>query len=101
MNANTTSSNVVNGGAQALQALGAGAEAGRLALEEVKSLTSSIENAASVTAEDVEELGDAVQKVRILITSIHVDCISIRHQYAQLTFAHGSDNAFLEYYSFC
>jgi len=63
MNANTTSQGVVDGGAHALQALGAGAEAGRIALEEVKALTLQIEQAEEVSEADVALLGDSVQKL--------------------------------------
>ena len=63
MNANGTSEAVVKKGAAALQALGAGEEMGRVALEEVKTLSANLEKAAEITEDMVLALGEAVQRL--------------------------------------
>jgi hypothetical protein len=63
MNANGTSEIVLRAGAAALSALGAGEEAGRICLEEVRSLTLAVEKSSEVTEDQITHLGEAVQRL--------------------------------------
>ena len=63
MNAHGTNASVLRGGAAALAALGAGEDAARICLEEVRALTHGIEAATEVTPAAVDELGAAVQRL--------------------------------------
>jgi hypothetical protein len=67
MNKNGTSVEIVQAGAKALSKLGTGAEAGRVCVEEVVSLSSTVESADIVTMDDVKALGASVQKLGNLV----------------------------------
>jgi hypothetical protein len=60
MNANGTSTSVMKAGAAAMKALGMGEVAGRACVDELKALSSAVEEGGDVK-EGVGQLGDAVQ----------------------------------------
>jgi hypothetical protein len=63
MNANGTSEAVIKRGADALKSLGAGEEAARMCLEEVKQLSNNLMTSPDITEDMVFSLGEAVQRL--------------------------------------
>ena len=63
MNWNGNSAEILSAGAAALGALGAGEEAGRICIAEVRALAAALEQAPEVTEELVAALGAAVQRL--------------------------------------
>ncbi|KAA0148584.1 hypothetical protein FNF31_07374 [Cafeteria roenbergensis] len=63
MNKNGTDAELVSAGAKTLSVLGTGADAGRIAVEEVQALSASVGGSDVVTVDDVASLGLSVQKL--------------------------------------